>query len=836
MRPLQLTLRGFQSYADAHTFDFGDRSLLGIVGPIGSGKSSLLDAIAFALYGRTPRAGATTRDLINQRVDTAHVELWFEVEGQVWQAVRALRRKGQSAHNLYRRQVFGPDAPKLEEVSGERAVTGRVNELLGLEFDGFNRSVFLAQNRFAEFLHSRPGDRDRVLKGVFGFDRIEQMAEVAKARRDELKGQLAELERLRDDVKADREALKLEKPALAETSKRVAALDGAAEQVATVQETISRTEAERQTTDRRLVSLSELAAELPRRNEAGQLLDRMAEAEKGLATATEQVATTQAEVDQRRQQLSDLVSSIGTVDDLAVARELLAARSAATRRVDDAEAELVEVGSDLERLAAAAGEAATGAEAAAQQAKEAEAAVGQADEIAQEAERAAIVARHEVAAAALRSELHDGDECPVCRQVVERVPLEVSPPRLKEAEKRLADAREALTEYQKAAVAAVAAASQAGAEASAAAAAQARAEQRAEVVRGRLQSAQAELGAVDEKVRSLIPGDDPETVIAERASQHEAAARAFEDATSNYRKAVEAESAKQAEARQIQAQIAALAAALATLGGRLGVQLAGDSSVEGLQKSLATLYEAQEEQVAGEQKRLEAMGQALADARGELARLYEDLQVPEGVSFAEARRDAAAAAARHEERVAALEQRVSRFEELKSRSQQTTAELAVYERLAADLLPSGFLKYILEQERRGLAALGSEHLENMTGRYRFTDDGEFNIVDLNAAEAVRKVESLSGGETFLASLALALALAEMVTRDRGRLDSFFLDEGFGSLDPEHLALAMEGIERLVAGDRLVAVVSHVPELRERVEDLIVLEKEPLTGNTVVVRG
>ncbi len=103
---------------------------------------------------------------------------------------------------------------------------------------------------------------------------------------------------------------------------------------------------------------------------------------------------------------------------------------------------------------------------------------------------------------------------------------------------------------------------------------------------------------------------------------------------------------------------------------------------------------------------------------------------------------------------------------------------------------------------------------------------------------MRKADSLSGGETFLASLALALALAEIVARGGGRLDAFFLDEGFGTLDPEHLDLAMEGIESLVSeeGDRLVVVVSHVPELRHRVEDLIELDRSPTTGDTKVLSG
>ena len=93
MRPLELKLRNFRSYAGEHAIDFTDRSLIGIVGPIGSGKSSILDAIVFALYGRTPRTTAT-KTLINQRAADASVVLRFSVEGEVWEAARSIRIKG----------------------------------------------------------------------------------------------------------------------------------------------------------------------------------------------------------------------------------------------------------------------------------------------------------------------------------------------------------------------------------------------------------------------------------------------------------------------------------------------------------------------------------------------------------------------------------------------------------------------------------------------------------------------------------------------------------------------------------------------------------------------
>lgn len=109
-------------------------------------------------------------------------------------------------------------------------------------------------------------------------------------------------------------------------------------------------------------------------------------------------------------------------------------------------------------------------------------------------------------------------------------------------------------------------------------------------------------------------------------------------------------------------------------------------------------------------------------------------------------------------------------------------------------------------------------LLQLVRRYRLKRGGSalgLLVVDTEMADEVRSVHSLSGGETFLVSLALALGLASMAS-DNLRIESLFIDEGFGSLDPESLQLAMDALDNLQAQGRKVAVISHVQEMHERI--------------------
>ena len=100
----------------------------------------------------------------------------------------------------------------------------------------------------------------------------------------------------------------------------------------------------------------------------------------------------------------------------------------------------------------------------------------------------------------------------------------------------------------------------------------------------------------------------------------------------------------------------------------------------------------------------------------------------------------------------------------------------------------------------------------------------------------RSVKTLSGGESFMASLSLALGLSDEIQSSAGgiRLDTMFVDEGFGSLDEESLSQAIRALSSLAEGNRLVGIISHVNELKERIEKQIVVKKEKSGGSRVSI--
>ncbi len=139
-----------------------------------------------------------------------------------------------------------------------------------------------------------------------------------------------------------------------------------------------------------------------------------------------------------------------------------------------------------------------------------------------------------------------------------------------------------------------------------------------------------------------------------------------------------------------------------------------------------------------------------------------------------------------------------------------------------------FQEYLLEEAFHALVSGASVRMRRMSNRYTLEwEEGAFYVVDHDNAGERRRAETLSGGETFMASLCLALQLSDEVLKTSGALqmDSLFIDEGFGTLDTDSLAEVTDAMEALGQdGARLIGVISHRPELTERLPGCIRVTK------------
>ncbi|MEL0328745.1 MAG: AAA family ATPase [Deltaproteobacteria bacterium] len=136
-----------------------------------------------------------------------------------------------------------------------------------------------------------------------------------------------------------------------------------------------------------------------------------------------------------------------------------------------------------------------------------------------------------------------------------------------------------------------------------------------------------------------------------------------------------------------------------------------------------------------------------------------------------------------------------------------------------------------------LVNLANRHLQKLSDRYQLQKRQgacvEMDIVDRYQADAVRSLESLSGGETFLVSLALALGLSDLARRNHP-IDSLFIDEGFGTLDADTLDTALAALETLQAGGKTIGIISHVEALKERLTTQIQVRKNDSGNSTLAV--
>lgn len=188
-----------------------------------------------------------------------------------------------------------------------------------------------------------------------------------------------------------------------------------------------------------------------------------------------------------------------------------------------------------------------------------------------------------------------------------------------------------------------------------------------------------------------------------------------------------------------------------------------------------------------------------------------------------------------EEKSGQLRVEQERMEQLKEdeqmlrRMQEEIRPWEILHRLIGDSSGNKFNNMAQELTLQHLLALANHRMKKLHSRYTIImpeklEDDDLRVADGYMGGELRTVRSLSGGETFVISLALALGLSDLASRDI-RIESLFIDEGFGSLDPDTLEEAMSTLEQLQSeSNKMVGIISHVESLKERIYTQIRLEK------------
>ncbi|MER5214740.1 SMC family ATPase [Streptomyces sp. NPDC002838] len=206
MKPDRLIVSGMRSYPGACTIDFTGKRLLAILGPTGVGKSSLLEAIVFALYGASSWSNDPKEayELISNGCPSMHVTFEFSANGRQWRVRRTLyanRRKPQAFL-----ECMAESSTDLR-VDNTRAVTEAVTQLIGLDWKGFTSTVLLPQGKFDTLLKANRGDRGDILRHIFGINELERVRKHASVRLDRLSAGILDARSARAELLRDPHAV-----------------------------------------------------------------------------------------------------------------------------------------------------------------------------------------------------------------------------------------------------------------------------------------------------------------------------------------------------------------------------------------------------------------------------------------------------------------------------------------------------------------------------------------------------------------------------------------------------------------------------------------------------
>jgi DNA repair protein SbcC/Rad50 len=846
-----MRVSGLTSFRDAQEIDFSDLGTFAITGDTGSGKSSILDAMTFALFGRVDRVDAKhVKDMISQGQPRMAVELEFAVEFDRYRVTRSTPRTGATKIMLERAEgdgwtQYGEGADRVRDAD---AIIRRV---VGLDYTAFTRSVLLPQGKFAEFLTGDPGQRRDILTELLGLSIFERMAKHANS--------LAKDERLRADTirellereyagvtaEAVKEAKREAKAARAE-EKRLAAAG------ARIVKLLESFEAGRRAAEELEACAAEAAALADRALAVSvavvALSGRMREAEGALSVRETEMKETEDSARQAAETLAAAEEEWGTATDLAALRVNAERLGDLAGRLARSRKEQAEIAKRIETLDLGAAERASALE-------NMRAAAGRADEALASARTEMEQVSHADAAAALSAGLKVGDPCPVCGSPLDEIPKRPGDRAVKAAAASVSAAEK---------VAGRAAAALQKAERDLDGAARDLDEARRLQVRCAKEGDEAStaLEELRAELATAFGGEVPESPL-DAVTEREAALQGLVREERAAAKAADASTRARDEAERaidaVRADLVAERARLEIDPGALvqrakrsaGPNLAAPSLPKApasgaTAEAVAEHAEMVADAISGFAEELTRRAASRAEdklklfdqarvAAGELADEADDL--PSLAALIEAElREAGTRAALQEKEAQDLEKALQASADLAKDALEKERRATRLRALATELRADRLIQFLQIEALQVLASAASARLSTLSdGRYRLIcADDEFSVVDTWNGDEERSVRTLSGGETFLASLSLALALSEQVrslsVTERAALDSLFLDEGFGTLDPETLRTVVDAIEQLGGDGRLVGVITHVRELAEQFPRLEV-RKSP-RGSTI----
>jgi DNA repair protein SbcC/Rad50 len=828
VRPLRLDMAGFTVFRDETTVDFTDADYFALVGPTGSGKSTVLDGICFALYGTVPRWGGARGigNALAPSATEARVRLVFESAGSRYVATRVVRRDGRgnvkTAGAGLQLMPPGFDVTRLDTgmtledlgdvLAGTPAEMDQaVVEAVGLPYEQFTSCVVLPQGQFADFLHAKPATRQQILVNLLGLHVYEEVQALASTRATKAEAQLATVDQMLSGLAdATDEAVEAAERQLTAMRDLTGAVEAAVPRLRESRAAESVAAAARDALDGELAALDAV------RTPAGSVQV----AESAVAARTESAAA--AEAVRAAEELEEKVRG-----------ELAAAGDAGSLGLMlDRHAELDRLTGQAEWFAGEVSVAEVEFQDALAAAELAQAAHAGAEQVLEQARADYTEAQRLDRAAAIRAQLTAGETCPVCEQPVATVPPMPA-----------GSAVQAAEATGKAARAAAEVASTAYRERDAVAR---KLENNLERKRAQQEHHLSRLA----EVRAALADSPGAEALRSRLAELTKLQDRLDKAAARVRTTREALRRAQREVAVAEEQQRAAWRTFDTTRDSVGRFAPPPADREDLSGAWSTLVEwARAERARRADRRAEADA-AVAAAHDATVAAYDavvalftaaGLAAPArratgtGSGDADLIRAAAVAAERAEAAWQRLADRRAQAREFTEQRATHVRDQRVAKSLAGHLRANNFERWLLEEALDLLVDGASRILRELTGdQYELVHDkGEFYVLDQHDAGLRRGVRTLSGGETFQASLALALALSEQLagmSTTAASLESIVLDEGFGTLDAATLDVVAATLENLAArGDRMVGVVTHVHALAERVPVRFEVHKDARTA-------